>query len=122
MREPLQRPVGPVPVPSLGEVLADAAILGRLPLEALIGLRRQVRHLDADVDAALARRLALGADRSEPIEVVGVEEAAKLLDTSTDSLYRKHKRFRLGYIDTLDGRLKFSKQEINEHIRRQRRG
>ena len=117
-----ERPVGPVPVPSLGEVLADAAILGRLPLEALIGLRRQVRHLDADLDAALARRVALGTDRPESIEVVGVEEAAKLLDTSTDSLYRKHKRLRLGYIDNLDGRLKFTAQEIREYIRRQRRG
>ncbi len=53
--------------------------------------------------------------------VLDVETAAKRLGTSCDSLYRKRKRLRLGYVDPLDGKLKFTEEEISEYIRRQRR-
>ena len=104
------------------EVLADLTVLDHLPTQALVGLRRQVRHLDADIDAAITSRMAKGIGRQDMGAVMGIEEAAKRLDTSSDSLYRKHNRLRLGYIDPLDGRLKFTEQEISDYIRRQRRG
>jgi hypothetical protein len=102
------------------EIPAD--LLDRLPLDALVDLRRQARHLDAAFDAAIARRLAHGPDHSAVGDVLDVETAAKRLGTSPDSLYRKHRHLRLGYIDPLDGRLKFTEQEIADYIRRQRRG
>lgn len=55
--EPLRLPLGPVSVPGLAEVLADTAILDRLPLDALVVLQRQVRYLDADVGAAITRQM-----------------------------------------------------------------
>jgi predicted DNA-binding transcriptional regulator AlpA len=105
----------------LAEVQADPTLLSRVPLDVLVDLRRQVRHLDADVDAAIARQMLRGHRQPDVAEVLDVETAAKRLGTSRDSLYRKRKRLRLGYIDPLDGKLKFTDQEITEYIRRQRR-
>jgi hypothetical protein len=121
MSEPLRLATGPVAVPTLPEVLADRALLDPLPRHVLMGMRRQTRYLAACIAAALASRPAPGTGPPEPIEVMEVDEAAKLLHTSADSLYRKRKRLRLGYIDTLDGKLKFTRQEIRDYIRRQQR-
>jgi hypothetical protein len=54
-------------------------------------------------------------------EILGVDEAALYLRVSVDSLYRKRKRVGLGYLDPIDGRLKFSRAELDRHLRRQRR-
>jgi hypothetical protein len=107
-------------MPTLVALLGDRALLESASHGALVELRRQLHHLAADLDAAITNRAAQGSDQQLG-EVFGVEEAAKRLDTSTDSLYRKHKRLRLGYIDRLDGRLKFTEREINDYVRRQRR-
>jgi helix-turn-helix protein len=48
---------GRVSAPSLAEVLADAAIVDRLPLDVLVVLRHQLRHLDADLGAAITRQM-----------------------------------------------------------------
>src|SRR6266566_2121979 len=91
---------------NLDHLARDPSALQRLPFPLLLDLRRQVRHLDADVEAAI-EHLKLRHHREADIgEVVDVEEAARRLNTSADSLYRKHNRLRLGYIDPLDGRLK----------------
>jgi hypothetical protein len=108
-------------VPGLPVELSDPTALDQLSLTVLVDLRRQIRHLDAEVDGAIARRAPLEPGQPGPDAVLGVEEAARRLDTSADSLYRKHKRLRLGYKDPLDGRLKFTQQEIADYIRRQRR-
>jgi hypothetical protein len=109
-------------VPKLDALVADPGLARALPLEVLIELQRQVRHVSADLGAAIARQTIQGQSKPMIAEVLGVEEAAKRLDTSSDSLYRKRERLRLGYIDPLDRRLKFTAQEIAEYIRRQKRG
>lgn len=121
MSRPTSVSVGATPVPSLGEVLADRTLLGGLPISVLVDLRRQLRHLDADLDAVIADRMAPASSHQDMTTVLGVDETARRLDTSPDSLYRKRKRLRLGYIDPLDGRLKFTGQEIAEYVRRQKR-
>jgi hypothetical protein len=58
--------VVPLPVPTgapgLAEVLADPGLLAKLPVRALLDLRRQVRHLEVDLDHVLV----LAAQR-EPV-------------------------------------------------------
>ena len=108
-------------MPLLGDLQADPDVLKRLPLTVLVDLRRQVRNLDADLDAAIAQQMAQEHNYEGPSKVVDVETAAQRLGTSPDSLYRKRKRLKLGYIDPLDGRLKFTEQELAEYVERQRR-
>src|SRR5438128_2710619 len=103
---------GVVPLPGLTAVMADPAVLERLPLEALLGLRRQLQHLDVELGAAIARQPISQSPALDAPRVMDVVSAAEALKTSPDSLYRKRKRLRLGYIDALDGRLKFTEQEI----------
>lgn len=91
-------------------------------MTALAVLHRQVRYLDADISAAITNRRTQPSGQHDMGAVLSIDEAAKRLNTSSDSLYRKRKRLRLGYIDPLDGRLKFTEQEINDYIRRQQRG
>jgi hypothetical protein len=86
-----------------------------------VELRRQVRHLDVELATAITAQALPGAKQHSVFALLKVEEAAKRLRTSTDALYRKHKRMALGYVDPLDGRLKFTEQEIADYIRRQRR-
>lgn len=118
----MSQPVaGPVRVPRLAEVQADPTLLTALPLDLLVELRRQVRHLDAELDAVITCLMTRGQKQLEPAEVVDVKVAAERLNTSKDSLYRKHRRLRLGYIDPLDGGLKFTEQELAEYVRRQKR-
>ena len=115
------RQAPPTPVPSLSEVVNDRGLIERLPIEVFVEYERQVDYLKADLNAAARKQLARGNAQPTVGEILDVEEAAKGLNTSPDSLYRQHKRLRLGYIDPLDGRLKFTEQEIAEYIRRQRR-
>lgn len=109
-------------VPTLAEVAQDRALLDGLPVDALIELGRLTGHLDADIRAAVSQRQMV-ADRSHPGpgDVLDVAAAAARLGTSEDSLYRKHRRLGLGYKDPLDGRLKFTAQEIADYIKRQHR-
>jgi hypothetical protein len=108
-----------VAVPTLDDVLADRAVLGALPSDILADLRRQLAYLAADVDAALAR---MPTDRAEGHgRVLTVKEAAEYLRTSEDSLYRKHRTLRLGYLDRLDGKLKVTEAELERYIARQHR-
>lgn len=88
----------PMRVPTLDEVAEDRELLDRLPVDALIELGRLAGHLDADIRAAVSRR-QMAADRSQPGpgDVLDVAAAAAKLGTSEDSLYRKHRRLRLGY-------------------------
>ncbi len=120
MSDALPRPVSPTQVPNLAQVQADPTLLDRLSVDTLVDLRRQVLHVDADLKAAISRQILRRLRETDMGDVLDVKTAAKRLGTSEDSLYRKHRRLRLGYIDPLDGRLKFTEQEISEYIRRQR--
>jgi hypothetical protein len=110
-----------MPTPGLDALTADPGLIGHLPLNALVDLRRRIRYLDAEMEAAITRQMIRESPPTIRTEVLDVKAAAERLNTSPDSLYRKHKRLRLGYIDPLDGRLKFTEQEVNDHVRRQRR-
>src|SRR5262245_21605562 len=109
-------------VPAWDSVFSDPAILQQLPLDVLLDLRRHVRRLDGDLEAAIVAQMAHHPDQPIASQVVDTETAAAFLGTSKDSLYRKHKRLRLGYIDPLDGRLKFTTKELTSYVARQRRG
>lgn len=67
--------------PSLNEVMDNLALIDRLTLEALVDLRRQLRHLDAELDAGILRLMAQGSRRpraqeSEPEQLLTPEAAA----------------------------------------------
>ena len=107
-------------MPNLAQVQADPTLLDRLSFDILVDLQGQVLRVDADLKAAISRQIFRALRHTDTGDVLDVRTAAKRLGTSEDSLYRKHRRLRLGYIDPLDGRLKFTELEINEYIRRQR--
>jgi hypothetical protein len=111
----------PAAIPTLTEIQTDPSLLERLPLGLLLDLRRHVRLLGADLEMAIDRQVLRANGQPARHAVLDVETAAKRLGTSCDSLYRKRKRLRLGYVDPLDGKLKFTEEEISEYIRRQRR-
>jgi excisionase family DNA binding protein len=85
MSEP-KRP--PVSVPSLADLQADPSALHRLPVDELLGLQRQLRHLAADLELEVRTRHLAGrwgepgrfADRltvttAEAAEWLGLEES-----------------------------------------------
>ncbi len=81
------------PVPGLADLQADPGLLDRLTLHVLADLRRQVRHLDADLEAAITRRLAQPhgqpAAPAEPDRLLKPEEAARLAGM-TPNWFRRH--------------------------------
>lgn len=109
---------GPVLVPGLDDLARDPSQAAALPPDAARALFGQA----VLVQTALLPYLGTPEPRPERVEVLGVEEAARRLGTSADSLYRKRKRLRLGYIDPLDGKLKFTTEEVDRYICRQGRG
>jgi hypothetical protein len=107
--------------PTLAEMLADPSGVEVLSIEAAVNLRREALRLAADLDAVVARGLSTGTPKAVLAPVLGVKEAAVMLGTSTDSLYRKHKSLRLGFICPLDGKLKFLPSELAAYVARQGR-
>jgi hypothetical protein len=104
----------------LADVQADRTVLSRLPRATLLDLQCQVRHLDVDIDAAIDRQpmARQGTSGTETERLVLIEEAARILATSTGSIHRKWKRLRLGFIDAIDGKWKITVRELEEYIRR----
>jgi hypothetical protein len=120
--EPARVPSSPVAVPTLADLLADPSVFDGLPRTLQDVLFEQAVVLEARLRAkVMARHRTDERAPTEMGEVLGIEEAAKRLGTSVDSLYRKRLRLRLGYRDPLDGRLKFTDKEINDYIRQQHR-
>ena len=99
------------------EVFANPDTLRALPHPALVDLRRRLAHLVADADALLSKPTAT----AEPTKVLTMAEAAELLRCTRDSLYRKHARLKLGFLDPLDGKLKFTAAELARYVAGQRR-
>lgn len=80
-----------VPAPTLAEIASDRAVLEAVPLALLVDLRRQCRHLDADLEAATARSQAQPATepaRVEPARLLSPDEAAQRLGVTVAWLYR----------------------------------
>jgi hypothetical protein len=101
-------------------LLLDPEVLARLDLDAAVALRREAARLTADLDAVVSRGLS-AAPKAEASRVLGVKEAAAFLACSVDALHRKHRTARLGYVDSLDRRLKFTAAELERYVARQGR-
>lgn len=113
----MNRSPAPARLPTLDQIAEDRTVLDDLPADVLIELRRLCGHLYGDLDAAVLRSQARWAPSPAEIErVVLVEEAAKMLATSEDTLYSKWKRLPFAFKDPLDGRIKFRVAGIERHL------
>lgn len=110
-------------LPTLDQLTADPGHLNRLPLTVLVDLRGRVDHLRAELDRAITLRLARhdGEAPAEGDRALTIEEAAQLLHTSKDTLYRKWRKLPFAYKDPVDGHIKFSFLGLQKHLR-QRQG
>ena len=100
----------------LAAVLAEPDLLGTLSRPALVALRRRLAHLIADADALLSPLSTMEPEAAP--KVLTLDEAALLLRCSKDSLHRKHRKLKLGFIDKLDGKLKFLEPELRAYLAR----
>lgn len=91
-------------------------VLERLTAEAEAGAAADMPEMLASLEKVKARvwqRMTAPTTAPEgPARVLTVKQAAERLGTSVASLRRKRKRLRLGYLDPLDGRLKFTEAEL----------
>jgi len=111
-----------LPVDALAQVLREPETLGSLGRAVLVALRRQAAHLLADLDAHLASQVpAASPDEATTPKILTVAEAALMLRCSKDALYRKHRKLKLGFVDALDGKLKFHESELRSYLVRQSR-
>jgi hypothetical protein len=58
------------------------------------------------------------AQTGDPERIVLIEEAARLLGTSVDTLYDKWRKLPFAYKDPLDGKVKFRISGIEKYIQR----
>ncbi len=94
MSDAIPRPVGPPLVPSLAQVQADRSLLDRLPVDALLALRREIGHLGVDVDMALTvRQMAPApAQPAEADRYLTVGQVAERTGLSPSHLYELARR------------------------------
>jgi hypothetical protein len=105
----------PVPSLSLNEVMGNFALIDRLPLEALVDLRRQLRHLDAELDAGILRLMAPGnrlqrIQESEPEQLLTPEVAA--------ARFGVKKRWLLDHASEIPGVRRLSRKTVRFSERR----
>lgn len=93
--------------PTIGEIAVDHALAGRLPLEALIRLRCELRHLDADLEAAIALR---GLDAAA--ETPSAPEAASLTPQDAALRFNVPKRWLLAHAHEIPGTVALSRKTI----------
>ena len=103
------------PHPSLNEVMNNRALIDHLPLEALADLRRQVRHLDADLDAGILRLLTQGnrqhrGQESEPEQLLTPDVAA--------ARFGVKKRWLLNHANEIPGVKRLSRKTVRFSERR----
>ncbi len=81
--------------PTLSELATDPGLLEQLSTELLVNVRRQLRHLDCDLDAILAKRLVRHdgpAAPAEPDRLLDKAEAAQIAGVTPAWLLRQAKR------------------------------
>jgi hypothetical protein len=106
-------------LPTIDSLQANPDLIATLAGEVVADLYARAASLEA---ALRARLLALGAtgagqlSSAEPERALGIQEAALLLNTSGDSLYRKWSKLPFAYKDPLDGKIKFSLRGIERYI------
>ena len=104
-----------VPSPSLNEVMDNLGLIDRLPLETLVDLRRQLRHLDAELDAGILRLMAHGnrqqrIQESEPEQLLTPEVAA--------ARFGVKKRWLLDHAGEIPGVTRLSRKTVRFSARR----
>jgi hypothetical protein len=67
-------------VPTLAELQADLSAPDRLPLDALVALRRQLRVLAADLEQEVTARLLAGLQGDGGLDAVAVLTPARLAE------------------------------------------
>lgn len=103
-------------VPELDDLIANPALAETLPLDALIRLRRLVRHLDADLDAAITGHLMRSDHRvpqPEPDRLLTATEAAAIFSVKA--------RWLLGHADEIPGVRRLSRKVVRFSERALRR-
>ena len=102
----------PLVVPTLEALVRDRTILEKVPLPLVIELRRQLAHVLADVDAAIAaRQLPPEAPSAPPAgSAVRLKDVARLRGMRPDFLY--HRWRNMGGFRDIDGRIKFPAEVI----------
>lgn len=108
-------------VPSLQDVVADPALVGRLPRPVAIEYRRAIKRLDADLEAHIAAstdRAAAAREAEGPDRAIGLDEAARILDIKRRTLERESKWRLVGGYRDVDGRIKFRLAELRRHLAR----
>jgi len=119
------RPASLMAVPSLPDVQADPVLVQQLPRPVAIEYRRQLRRLDADLEAHIAAntdRVECAREPEESGRAVGLDEAARLLSMERRTLERKPTWQRLGGYKDLDGRVKFRLGTLHRHVARRSKG
>jgi hypothetical protein len=82
-----------------------------------LGLYGQIAPLEAHLRALLAASEKPEMSRPrDSCQVVLIEEAAKRLATSEDTLYTKWRKLPFAFKDPLDGKIKFRVNGIDEYI------
>lgn len=88
---------GPVAVPSLDALASDPSQIEGLPLDVLKALWVDVRNLEK---VLVLRILTAPATASPPEDrVLRVVEAARILGTTVDHLYRHHDKYPFAFKD-----------------------
>ena len=105
----------PTPSPSLHEVMNNRALIDRLPLDALVDLRRQLRHLDADLDAGIIRLMTpenrqQRGQESEPERLLTPDVAA--------ARFGVKKRWLLDHANEIPGVKRLSRKTVRFSERR----
>jgi excisionase family DNA binding protein len=112
----------PTPVPTLDELAADPGKSAGLPLEAARALLARCAFAHGVLIARLleAPENGAGAPQVAPEDrLLGVEEAARMLNVSRDWLYRRVGR--LPFVVRLGRTVRFSARGVERYIR-QREG
>jgi phosphotransacetylase len=107
----------PVVVKTLNDIAADPALVRSLTISTIADLAKQAARVASDLQTELLARIAEGATGAqETDQVVLVEEAARMLATSVDTLHTKWRKLPFAFKCPLDGRIKFVAAGIERYL------
>jgi hypothetical protein len=103
-------------VPTLADIQAERVLLDRLSVDTLVDLRRQLHHLEADLEAAIARGMMKAGHRPSPAEPDRFLSPAEAAATFAVKV-----RWLLAHADQIPGVRRLSKKVIRFNERALRR-
>jgi hypothetical protein len=111
------RPASVAAVPGLDELDANPALAETLSPPVLRDRARRAARLAGDLQALLLGRAGEQQKPApQPDRLILIDEAAKMLATSEDTLYSKWKRLPFAFKDPLDGKIKFTVSGIEKYV------